>query len=337
MKKILPVLFILISSLAYSQILTFEFNGIAGNETSVPSNSNDANLMSSSISRGSDINASGNANRFNSTQWTTGSSIDLNEYLSFTISPNAGYEFNVSSIDINHQRSGTGPISFAIRSSIDGFTSNLGTFSITGDATTIQQSTINLTITNQSSAVEIRIYGFDSEGSSGSWGPGEGSGDDIVVNGSANCIAPTMAAMSFSATNIGGTTMDLSFTRGNGDGGVLILAKEGAAVDAEPSEGVSYIANAAFGSGDEIGTGNFVVFNGIANGTNTATGNISISGLTQLTNYHYAIYEYNATVPCYNFNELVGNATTICDTPTDVLMLTALGKNGAADIQWTDP
>jgi endonuclease I len=56
---------------------------------------------------------------------------------------------------------------------------------------------------------------------------------------------------------------------------VMVLAKAGAPVDALPTgDGSSYSANSLFGSGSELGTGNFVIYKGIG----------SIDTLTGLTN-----------------------------------------------------
>ena len=116
------------------------------------------------------------------------------------------------------------------------------------------------------------------------------------------CAQPSTQAMSFSATNLMQTSMDVSYTRGNGDK-VLVIARSSSAVDASPLSGSSYSANSIFGSGDEIGIGNFVVYNGILN-------SVSVSNLNPSTTYHYAIYEYNSIDNCYKASPLLGNATT---------------------------
>ena len=46
------------------------------------------------------------------------------------------------------------------------------------------------------------------------------------------------------------------------------MAREGGAVNADPKNGTAYTANAVFGSGTEIGTGNFVVYNGSGTSVN---------------------------------------------------------------------
>jgi hypothetical protein len=134
--------------------------------------------------------------------------------------------------------------------------------------------------------------------------------DDISVTATfeTGCTSPSTQATSFSATNIQTNQMQANWTRGNGDN-VLVVARAGGAVNADPTNGTTYTANPAFGSGSQIGTGNYVVYNG--------TGTIeTVTTLTAFTTYHYAIYEYNTTGTCYNLIELTGNATTLCSPPT---------------------
>ncbi len=91
------------------------------------------------------------------------------------------------------------------------------------------------------------------------------------------------------------TTMNLSFVRGNGSR-VIVLARAGSAVNADPVYNTSYSANAVFGSGSQIGTGNYVVYDGNASGTVT----VPLTGLVAGTTYYFQIYEYNISPNCYN-------------------------------------
>ncbi|MBN2779237.1 MAG: right-handed parallel beta-helix repeat-containing protein [Bacteroidales bacterium] len=122
------------------------------------------------------------------------------------------------------------------------------------------------------------------------------------------CTPPTTQANTFVATATGSATIDLSWARGDGDN-VIILAHEAAVVDADPVEGVTYTDNTAFGSGDEIGTGNFVVY--IGNGTTT-----TVTGLTAGTTYYFAIYEFFDADHCYLIPGATDNATTDVLSPT---------------------
>lgn len=121
------------------------------------------------------------------------------------------------------------------------------------------------------------------------------------------CSEPSTQASNFVSSNFNTSSLTVGWTRGNGDN-VLVLANEGEPVNADPTNGVSYGANAAFGLGDEIETGNFVVYNGTGS-------SVDLTGLTTGTTYYFAIYEYNTASNCYNLIELTGNATTTGTTP----------------------
>lgn len=95
---------------------------------------------------------------------------------------------------------------------------------------------------------------------------------------------PTVQASALTTTDIGSGTLTLSWSRGDG-ANVIILAKASTAVDATPVDNTAYTAD-RFGSGTQIGTGNFVVY--IGTGTST-----TIRGLSASTTYHFAAYEFN--------------------------------------------
>jgi len=117
------------------------------------------------------------------------------------------------------------------------------------------------------------------------------------------CTAPTTQVSIFTSSSITETSATLGWTRGNGNN-VLVVARAAGAVNADPVNGTSYTANSVFGTGSQIGTGNFVIYNGAAT-------TVNVSGLTAGTTYHFAVYEYNTTGVCYNLTELVGNLTTL--------------------------
>lgn len=104
--------------------------------------------------------------------------------------------------------------------------------------------------------------------------------------------APTMNSTGLSFPVISGNSFSLSWTKGNG-GNRIILAKAGSAVDATPADFSGYTSNAAFGSGAQLGSGNYVVYN---NSGNTAT----ITNLAPGITYHFKIFEYNgSSAPVY--------------------------------------
>ncbi|RYY18156.1 MAG: T9SS type A sorting domain-containing protein [Chitinophagaceae bacterium] len=97
--------------------------------------------------------------------WPTGG-IDASYFLSFTLSPNAGYALNILSMNLRMRHSntgssgGSGPTQFTLRSNLDGYTANIATGSLTG-------SYSNFIITpgpaynNLPTPVTFRIYGHN--------------------------------------------------------------------------------------------------------------------------------------------------------------------------------
>lgn len=203
MKKIFTLItMIAFAGMASAQILTFEFSALAGGEATAGSNANDANLTTSTISRGSGLTATGNTGRYNSNAITTATSLDVNDYVEFAITPQSGKKFSISSIVVQHQRSGTGPLTFALRSSVDNFATDLGAVSNGTDVTTTQTATFTFTLTDATSAITYRLYPYASEAGTGTWGPGDGVGDDIVVNGTTGDAPLPISLVKFTATKL---------------------------------------------------------------------------------------------------------------------------------------
>lgn len=102
---------------------------------------------------------------------------------------------------------------------------------------------------------------------------------------SGSSTAPTVAASNPSTSDISFSSATVSWT--NGDGlRRLVIVKEGSAVDATLTDDAGYNANPSFGSGTEIGTGNYVVYGGTGS-------SVTVTGLDSETDYHFAIYEIN--------------------------------------------
>ncbi|MCG9881708.1 MAG: endonuclease [Bacteroidia bacterium] len=104
---------------------------------------------------------------------------------------------------------------------------------------------------------------------------------------------PTVAATQFSRLSFGSSSLNISWKSGNGQKR-LVLARAGAPVNAVPSDSQTYLANTQFGLGSSIGSGNFVVYNGMGS-------NIEISGLNPSIAYHFLIVEYNGVGTSSNY------------------------------------
>lgn len=125
------------------------------------------------------------------------------------------------------------------------------------------------------------------------------------------CTAPTTQATVGSFTAVGETSLTINWTGGNGDN-TLVVIHEGSSVDSDPISGNTYTAdNSLPFTGSEIGTGNFVVYNG--NGSS-----VTVSGLSGNTTYYVAIYEYLDTDVCYLLPGATGSQLTLPAQPSAI-------------------
>ncbi len=104
---------------------------------------------------------------------------------------------------------------------------------------------------------------------------------------------PTVQASGIAFSAVGETLMTVSWTPGNGAGRIL-LAKAGQTVSHPPVDGQGYSASSTFGLGSQIGTNNFVVYSGSGS-------SVTVTGLSPVTRYFFALYEYNGTNTTANY------------------------------------
>ena len=182
MKKIYFVLsFLLALSVANSnaQLLQWNTFGNAGTETTEASVANNANIAAANLTQGT-ITAAGNANRFGGSGWfntgntpggnTLAEAVAGNDYIQFIVTPNVGFSFTPTSFVFIWDRSGTGPQNVTLRSSVDGFTADLGT--VTGiTAGAFATNTITITgLANITTATTFRLYGYGASATTGTGG-----------------------------------------------------------------------------------------------------------------------------------------------------------------------
>ncbi len=140
-----------------------------------------ANISVSGISRGVGITAASASNRFSAASWNT-AGIDLTAYFEFTLTPTAGCDIDFVSFVYTGQASSTGPTSFAIKSSLDAYTANIGTPTAAGTTISLAAASYQ----NVSSSITFRFYGFGASGATGTF-----SINDFTFNGTTACGAPT--------------------------------------------------------------------------------------------------------------------------------------------------
>ncbi len=104
---------------------------------------------------------------------------------------------------------------------------------------------------------------------------------------------PTTQASAVSFSSVTTSSMNINWTNGNG-AKRIVLMKAGSAVDSDPVDVITYSSNGVFGSGSELGSGNYVVYDGTGN-------TVPVTGLVSGTTYHIAVYEYNGNPGLENY------------------------------------
>ncbi|WP_317130885.1 CARDB domain-containing protein, partial [Paucihalobacter ruber] len=99
---------------------------------------------------------------------------------------------------------------------------------------------------------------------------------------------PTVQVSNATYSNIDFNSFDVNFIKGDGSRR-LVLARVGSPVNAGPADFTSYIANNTFGQGDQIGSGNYVVYNDFGE-------NFSLQGLDPAVTYYFAFFEYSLSL-----------------------------------------
>jgi hypothetical protein len=100
-------------------------------------------------------------------------------------------------------------------------------------------------------------------------------------------ITPTTAASNAVVNNVDGNKFTFKWTNGNGEKRIVVM-KKGSPVTFVPSNATSYSANASFGSGTDLGNGQYVVLSSNGN-------TVDVTNLEPSATYHFAVYEYSGT------------------------------------------
>ncbi|MBC7696437.1 MAG: gliding motility-associated C-terminal domain-containing protein [Burkholderiales bacterium] len=241
--------------------------------------------------------------------------------LSYTVAP--GFLCDITKFSFWRQRSGTGAQNWTL--TVNGITT-IGA----GTTPTVGISTGTLLVSNAanglSGAVNVVLQ------LSGATGTGSFRLDDFTLYGNvySSCTAPTIQATSLVSSAITTSSANLNWTAGNG-GNVIVLARQASAVNATPLSGTIYAANAAFALGQQIGVGNYVVYNGAGTSAN-------VTNLTPGTNYYFSVFEYNSAGTCYLIPALTGSLTTVGCTPPTIqssLFTSSSINNTSVNVTWT--
>ncbi|MDB9422200.1 PEP-CTERM sorting domain-containing protein [Microcystis aeruginosa CS-563/04] len=95
--------------------------------------------------------------------WNTGGTVNTNQYVEFAVQPGAGFQVDFTDLQLNARHDETA-LNLVLRSSIDGFTSNLGTqVNLTTSFNTYSFDLSSLA--PQTGQVQFRLYGLNADSS----------------------------------------------------------------------------------------------------------------------------------------------------------------------------
>ncbi len=137
------------------------------------------------------------------------------------------------------------------------------------------------------------------------------SGQAILqANGKSICDASIAPPANPVFSNLKSNSVTLSW--GNGASDAFIVARAGS-TSFKPNFQTLYNANAAFGSGDFVGTGNTVAYKGTGN-------SVTLTNLNPGTNYEFDLYSYSTLVGgCYSVsNYQFATITTCANLPAPI-------------------
>ena len=189
-----------------------------------------------------------------------------------------------------------------------------------GDNSTV----VTVPLTGLTNGVTYNISVFEYNATSTCY-QGAATAGTIVVP---TCVPPTTPASGINFGNLLSTSNDVNWVRGNGDAGVIVVARLTSTAAVAPTNGSSYAANSVFGSGATTGAGNYVVYSG----TGTT---VNVSNLTPSTGYTYSVYEYNSAGSCYQSAATLAQTTASCSPASNATSLTYSAiTNNAMTATW---
>lgn len=141
--------------------------------------------------------------------------------------------------------------------------------------------------------------------------------DDIEV---VNIPLPTMQASSVSTGSITNNEINVSWI--NGDGAArIVVARFDTSANVVPSDWNLYQANSVFGAGQNLGSFNYVVYNG------TGT-DVTVTGLPPFRTFTFVVYEYNGNEMLVRY---LAPGATATATTLPVTYVSFTGKKSASD------
>jgi hypothetical protein len=148
----------------------------------------DSHLSASGIGRGTGITPAIGVDRYNAANFSA-SLRDTSDYFSFIMVPDSAYQINFTSFVYTGQRNAEGPVYFSLKSSINGYTTNIGFPNATGTAISLSA----VAFQNVRVPIEFRLYAWGAVNSTGTF-----SINDFSFNGEV-ILSPQLSSTTISS------------------------------------------------------------------------------------------------------------------------------------------
>jgi len=226
LKLLVPsFLFMLVTICGNAQIAAWNNNGLSGvTAGSLNATTNNANLNTSVLSRGSGIVASSLTGGYASNTWTDASqalAITNNRYYQAVISAATNYKVSLSTLDSKLRRTSTGPNAYIWRYSTDGtnFT-DIGTavsFTTTGTGGDVQPQIVLSGITAlqnvaSGTTITLRLYAWGGSAAAGTLSFGTGNVNSLAFGGSV--VSAVSSNADLSGLTLSTATLSPAFAAG---------------------------------------------------------------------------------------------------------------------------
>ncbi len=156
---------------------------------------NDGNVTATGICRGPGVTSIG-AFVYTSRHWSTTSSIGVDDYLEWTLTPNPGYQMDLTTMDISYRRNGDGPTMAEIQVDAgSGFTTIFTDSSVNPGIIDVNNDIDISFLTNVTSTITFRLYAYNAWDLLGRFNIEENTETNkgVVINGVASLICTSIS------------------------------------------------------------------------------------------------------------------------------------------------
>lgn len=189
--------------------------------------------------------------------------------------------------------------------------------------------TSTFTVTDLAPNTQYHIAVFEFNGSTAPVYKAPG-GTHSFTTTAAGTPPPTTASQNPRLSAVDGNKLTFAWDEGNGTNRIVVM-RQGVAVNFTPANGSSYIPNAEFSKGTDLGGGQYVVYN-------SSSGAALVTNILPNTTYHFAVYEYNGTGTntSYLMTPLTYQAASASTPAAGVTDLISTPGSQSIEISWTN-